>query len=99
MNLIILVLVLLLSGCSSSPYIQIGIGYQLDGATDWYLQTDRDWTCNNKDTFHGEVGTTWDNGWSIGYHHQSHTSCGRPFNKDPELYKDEILVTKRWTAR
>jgi len=94
---LLVVLSILITGCTSTPYIAIGVGYQNDRGTDWYQHTAREWTCDKHDTFHAEVGTEWDSGWSVGYHHQSGVSCGKPFNTHPELYRDELIVTKRWT--
>ena len=98
---LVLGLILISSGCSTtpSPYLEIGIGYQLDEMSDWYLRTDRGWTCSNNENFHAELGVEMDNQWKVGYHHQSHVTCGGPFNSHPELYQDEIIVTKKWGGR
>ena len=86
-----------LSGCAGTrPYAEIGIGYTLDSNSDWYLETKRDWTCDNHDVFHGEVGLEFPKDWTLGYHHQSHVSCGGPFNSNPELYQDEIILRKKF---
>ena len=48
-------LLLLLSGCVSgppAPYLEIGVGYTLDKMSDWYLSSEREWTCKHRDTFH-----------------------------------------------
>ena len=81
------------------PYMEIGIGYTIDGNTDYWLQTDRDWTCRNNDTFHAEIGLEFDYDLRLGYHHQSQVSCGGPFNSYPETYQDEIILTKKWGGR
>ena len=95
------ILLITLTGCSStSPYLEIGIGYTIDNNSDWYLRTDREWTCKYNDTFHAEAGMEFDNGWTLGYHHQSHVSCGGPWKaRLPELYQDEIIITKKWGGR
>ena len=88
---------MLLMACSGTkPYLEVGIGVTLNGNSDWYLSTKRDWTCDNYDTFHGEVGLEFPKDWTLGYHHQSHISCGGPFNSKPELYQDEIILRKRF---
>jgi len=90
---------LLLCGCASSPYAEVGIGYQLDSMTDYWLQTSRDWQCSKQPQVHGEVGLEWDNGWTLGYHHQSWLNCGGPFNSSPEVYTDDIRITKKWGGK
>lgn len=94
-----LIFSLALAGCSSTPYAEIGIGYTLNEMSDWYLSTEREWTCDNPDTFHGEVGLEFDNQWTLGYHHQSQVSCGGPFNSNPELYQDEIILRKKFGGK
>lgn len=94
---ITLLMIAIASGCgTTSPYVEIGVGYTLDGMTDYWLQTDREWTCDNHDTFHIEVGAAFDNNLTLGYHHQSHLSCGGPFNNNSEVTQDELILTKRW---
>lgn len=99
--LLVIGLMIMVSGCGTtpSPYLEIGVGYQIDEHTDWYLRSDKSWTCDNGDTFHVEIGAEFDKNWKVGYHHQSHISCGGPFNSHPELYQDEIIVTKKWGGR
>jgi len=94
-------LCLLLAGCGStpSPYFDIGMSYNLDEFSDWYLRSDREWECSNKENFHAEIGLEFDHQWTIGYHHQSHLTCGGPFNNHPELYQDEIMIMKRFGGR
>lgn len=97
---LVISLILVVSGCAHvDPYAEIGIGYQIDHMSDWYLRTDRDWTCSNGDTFHAELGLEFDHDWRVGYHHQSHISCGGPFNSHPEVYQDEIILTKKFGGR
>lgn len=95
MNYKLLPFVLLLGGCAT-PYLEVGIGLSIDDNSDWYLHTDRDWTCDSPYTAHFEGGFEWDNNVKLGYHHQSHWSCGGPFNDKPELYQDEIILTKKF---
>ena len=91
---LVLVVSLLFVGCA--PYLEVGVGYTIDQNSDWYLRTDRNWTCKNHDTFHAELGLEFKHQWRLGYHHQSHTSCGGPFNSLPELYQDEIILSKKF---
>ena len=98
---VFLVIVFILSGCTSGPprpYLELGLGYQIDGNSDWYLRTERDWTCNTGETAHIELGVEFDHDLTLGYHHQSHLSCGT-WNSRPELYQDEIILTKKWGGR
>lgn len=98
--LVIGLMTLILTGCGTpSPYLEVGVGYNLDKATDYWLRTERSWTCDNHDVFHAEAGVEFDSGWRVGYHHQSHISCGGPFNNDPEVYQDEIIVTKKFGGK
>ena len=90
-------LMTMVTGCGTAkPYVAVGIGYQLDNMTDWMLRTEREWACENPDVFHGEVGVEWPSKVTLGYHHQSHVSCGGPFNNKPETYRDEIIIRKQW---
>ena len=98
--LLVIGLMTTLSGCGTNgPYVEIGIGYQIDEMTDWWLRTERPDTCDNNDVFHIEAGYEFENQWTVGYTHQSHVSCGGPFNDKPEMYRDEIIVTKKWGGR
>ena len=94
---------LALTGCASSPYIEIGAGYQLDGSTDYWLQTDRSWQCSKNVQFHGEVGLELpeDFIWfdTIAIHHQSWWLCGGPFNHRPEVDTNDIRITKKWGGK
>lgn len=84
-----------LTGCGTAkPYAQIGLGYQTKA--DWYLEPEREWTCDSHDRWHGEVGLEFPGQWTVGYHHQSGITCGGPFNNRNELFEDEIIVTKKW---
>jgi len=90
----------LLSGCAAAPYAELGIGYQIDSQTDYWLQTDRDWQCSKQPQFHAEVGLEFDDGWTLGYHHQSWLMCGSPRgNNDPEVYTDDIRLTKKFGGK
>lgn len=97
MLLVIGLMIATLTGCGTSrPYLELGVGYSLDKMSDWYLSTEREWTCSSPATAHAELGLEFEDNWRLGYHHQSHWSCGGPFNDKPELYQDEIILTKKW---
>lgn len=96
----LLPLLLLLSGCASldpHPYLEVGVGYMIDERSDWFLQSYRSWTCD-KETFHVELGAEFARQWKLGWHHQSHISCGT-WNDRPELYQEEIILTKKFGGR
>jgi len=96
--LLILAMVVFLPACSSvKPYAEIGLGYQIDRNTDYWLETDRSWQCSKQPQFHGELGIELKHDWKIGYHHQSWLMCGKPFGGgQPEVYADDIRITKKW---
>jgi hypothetical protein len=89
---------LLLGGCSAAPYAELGLGYQVDAQTDYWVQTDREWQCSKQPQFHGELGLEFNNNWKIGYHHQSWVLCGG-HNDTPEVYMDDIRITKKFGGK
>lgn len=96
-----LVLILFLLGCASAPepYLEVGIGYQIDAQTDYWLQTDRSWQCSRQPQAHFELGAEFDHDLKIGYHHQSWWRCGGIGNDRPEVYTDDIRITKKWGGK
>lgn len=92
-----IVSLILLSGCGTTarPYLEVGAGVSIDSHSDWYLRGDRDWICDSP-TAHFELGVELPKDWRVGYHHQSHWACGGPFNKRPETYQDEFIITKKF---
>jgi len=90
---------LLISGCASSPYAEVSLGYQVDGMTDHWLQTSNPHQCSKNAKLDGEVGLEFENNWRIGYHHQSWLLCGAPLNGGPEIYQDDIRITKKWGGK
>ena len=97
---IITLVIALLTGCSTAkPYAELGLGYQLDGMTDQLVQTGLKDQCSIQPQFHAELGLELPNDWSLGYHHQSWLFCGGPFNSRPEIYTDDIRLTKKWGGR
>lgn len=91
---------LLISGCASSPYAEVSLGYQIDGMTDYWLQTGNPNQCSKNVQFNGEIGLEFENNWKVGYHHQSWLLCGAPFsNGGPEIYSDDIRITKTWGGK
>jgi len=88
-----LVLLLLLAGCGSTPYFEVGVGAKVNA--DWYLEPEHGGGRNP--TAHFALGLAWENGTACEANHWSHWLDGGPFNSKPETYKDEIICTKRWT--
>lgn len=85
-------LTLLVAGCGSTPYFEVGVGYQIDKNSDWYVRTERPWQCSDNYQGHFELGLDWGD-TRLGYHHQSWFTCGDPFNSRPELYVDDVRLT------
>jgi hypothetical protein len=95
-----------LAGCGSTPYYEVGVGYQIDNNSDYIVRRAREWQCNNGLQAQFELGTEWydvlrdGDRVSVGYHHESWINCGGPFNNEnPELYKDDVRVVYRGTFR
>ncbi len=99
MRSLVLAVLLVLGGCGSTPYGELSLGYQLDSQTDYWLQTDRTWQCAKNIQFNGEIGLEFDHGWQVGLHHQSWLMCGDPFNDRPEVWQDDIKVTKKFGGK
>jgi len=99
MSKVFIAITLLLTGCTATPYGELSLGYQIDGMTDHWLQTGRPWQCSKNIQFNGEVGLEFDNDWTVGYHHQSWLMCGGPFNERPEVYMDDIRITKKFGGK
>lgn len=97
----IVVMLIAISGCASVPgaYAEVGVGYQIDDNSDWYVRTEREWQCSDNMQAHFEVGYEWDQGTKLGYHHQSWWTCGGPFNDRSELYVDDIRLTHKFGGR
>lgn len=90
-------LLIALTGCASvEPYATVGLGYQIEGQTDYWLKTDRSWQCDHNPKAIIEAGVELPNNWKIAYNHQSWVRCGRPFNRRPEVYQDDIRILKTW---
>jgi uncharacterized protein YceK len=101
MKALILVAVLLLSGCAGiSPYVEGALAYPIDSETDYWLQTDRSWQCSSGPQAHIEVGVTKGDeeqggALSLGVHHQSWLLCGGPLNDKPEVDQNDIRLKYR----
>jgi hypothetical protein len=95
-----LLILFLLAGCAGTkPYLEIGLGSQINRNTDYWVQTPRDWQCSKNIQVHIEPGLEWDSNWRLGYHHKSWLLCGGPFNNHPEVYADDIRLTKKFGGK
>lgn len=92
-------LLLMLSGCGATPYTTVGLGYQIDGETDYWLQRERTWQCSKQPSAHIEIGLEFENKLTVAAHHQSWLLCGAPFNNDPEVDQNEIRISKTWGGK
>ncbi len=95
-SLLILV-ALLLAACVGTPvpYAEVGVGVQLNSLTDYWLQTDRSWQCDNNLSAHFAGGLEWDNKVKLGIYHDSWWFCGGPFNDKPEVWQAGVRLTKK----
>jgi len=93
-------ILLLLTGCASvDPYFEVSLGYQIDGMSDYWVQTFNPEQCSKNVKFDAELGLELPKNWTVGYHHQSWLLCGGPFNDMPEIYADDIRVTKKFGGK
>lgn len=94
----ILIISVLLSGCSTwKPYAELGLGYQLESSTDYWLQTERSWQCDEQPEFIGELGLESKNKWTIALEHESWLLCGGPFGKGrPEVDSNRLKISKKF---
>ena len=76
---------LLLTGCVVQPYMELGIGHQLN-------RGNRD---GRNPVAHIELGFEGKN-FYCGFHHQSKVREDIPFNRNQELYIDDIRCSKKW---
>lgn len=98
-KVLLCILAMGVAGCgTAAPYASVGVGYQVDQNSDWYVRTERDWQCDNPQA-HFEVGLEFDHQVTVFYHHQSWYRCGGPFNNKPELYVDHIGIEKKWGGK
>lgn len=86
-----LLLLLLLSGCSTTPYAEAFIGYRVGNQSFE--------SCSNENAgirLGVEKQFTKHIIGKLEYEHISHLLCGRPFNNQPEAYADHVGVVIRY---
>ena len=90
MRILLGLMFVLLAGCAGfEPYGKLGFAYQVDEVTDYYLQTERDWNCDNPAAIIA-VGVRNDKGTYCEAMHRSWYRCGIGGNRDPETYHNEF---------
>ncbi len=94
--IIIASVVVCLGGCASSPYAEIGVGYQVQGTQ--FISGGNCINCGNPKA-HIAIGLEWDRGVRCEWQHHSQYLQGVPFNEDPEYSHDLIQCVKRWGGK
>lgn len=91
-------LVVALSGCAARPYVEVGAGIIVERTSSAALHPDR---AGRNPTAHIAAGVEFERGWldRCAWEHWSHVRDGEPFNKRPELSKDEVVCFKKWGGR
>ena len=94
---LLIIFLALLSGCASvKPFAELSIGAQMNGSSDELIRTDRKNQCDKNVQFRACAGIELPDDWMLAYCHQSWLLCGGPFNERPELYTDDIRITKKF---
>ena len=87
MRLILILVLSLLAGCAGQPYLEVGLGYQVNAASGW--------ACASPYQGNFEVGVEYER-FTVGYNHQSHALCGAPFNNKAESWTDDVRITYKF---
>ncbi len=86
---LILVALVLLSGCASSPFIEGRLAGQINSWSDWVLQPEREWVSDEPVALHLIMGLEWDHGIDCPYldtmmsgpWNQAFIGCSKTFGK------------------
>lgn len=98
-RLAIILLAVLVAGCSSTPYLDARFGFQIDSWSDWVLQSERPWTPSESETkLWLQAGLEWDRSISCPYVEtmmsgpwdQAFIGCSMRFGK--KFYIEPALV-------
>lgn len=103
-------LCLLLTGCASYPYAEVGLGvvherstsYVLRPGCDFVSTPDGEKSCGGRNpTAHIRFGLEFEDGWvdRCELAHDSHLRDGFPFNDRGEWYVNELVCLKKWGGR
>jgi hypothetical protein len=89
------IIIILLAGCTATPYAKIGLGYKFqESETVWYMNGIE--TPNHPISARGEAGFKIVE-WSFGISHHSQLMEGWPFNNHGEYSKTEFFVDYKVT--
>jgi len=89
----------LLAGCGTVPYMETGIGYQVNGLSDpWYDELEQTGNAGQPWRFTLEAGFEGVSG-RCGWVHESGAFDGNPFNSDAELFREMIICKKKWGGK
>ncbi len=84
-NIIVLMMVVLITSCSGTPYVRAGLGYK------YHEMKVGDDYCKSKVSGRVEAGVITEY-FIYGWAHHSQPSCGWPANDTPEYFKSELFV-------
>ena len=90
MKKVILISILLVTGCAHNPkpFIEGGIGYRFNQHVDGAL-----YDCLIPAFL--KVGVEYDNYIQVGIKHDSNIDCGRPFNERKEFNRDYFFISSK----
>ncbi len=92
---VLVIIIILVSGCSSTPYIKVGAGLKVqESVTHYYGEAGRI-NMSHPITARIEVGIESD-ALTYGVSHHSQWFTGFPFNNDKEYSKTELFVDYTW---
>ena len=76
------------AGENWKPYLELGLSMQLKKSTDYWIQSNRSWQCEDPGV-QVAAGLEHRNGFRLFIHHESFLLCGT-FNHKPEIYSNSI---------
>jgi len=95
--IVIIITIALLSGCAHiEPHWELGIGWQDNKNTDYWLQNERSWQCDTNLSFDGELGVKTKTKYPVRlyYDHRSWVACGVfQFDDREEVYDNSIRLS------
>lgn len=97
-TILVVLYVILITGCSSTPYVKAGAGYKVSETNIHWQNSDGTYNEGNHPiSARFEVGLESGN-WSYGVSHHSQFFTGAPFNdKDGEYQKTELFIDYKYT--
>lgn len=88
MKYFILVIILVITGCTHTPYVKVGAGYKV---SETELRFDDGSSASSPISARIDIGMQKGN-FTYGLSHHSQYFTGRPFNNDMEYQKTEVFV-------